>query len=103
MKGLLEISKAGEKYSRTTNMYASFVNVQDLADAIIELAYNNFTGTINISGAKPISHYTFNKYLANLMNIDNNFIIPDYKEEDIYHNLSNDRRNLLINTTIREI
>lgn len=35
MKGLLEISKTGEKYSRTANMYASFVNVEDLANAII--------------------------------------------------------------------
>lgn len=100
MKGLLEISKTGEKYSRTANMYASFVNVQGLADAIIELAYNNFTGTINISEEKPISYYAFNQYLASLLNIDNSFIIPDYKEEAIYHNLSNDRRKLLLNTII---
>lgn len=103
MKGLLEISKIGKKYSRTANMYASFVNVEDLADAIIELAYNYFTGTINISGEKPVSHYTFNKYLASLMNIDNSFIIPDYKEEAIYHNLSNDSRKLLLNTIIQDI
>jgi len=103
MKGLLKISKTGEKYSRTANMYASFVNVQDLADAIIELAYNNFIGIINISGEKPVSHYDFNKYLASLMNIDNNFIVPDYKEEEIYHNLSNDRRKLMLNTIIQDI
>lgn len=103
MKGLLIISKTGEKYSRTANMYASFVNVQELADAIIELAFNHFTGTINISGENPLSHYAFNKYLASIMNIDNNFIIPDYKEEEIYHNLSNDRRKLLLNTIIQDI
>ncbi|MFW2487772.1 hypothetical protein ACN077_04250 [Clostridium chromiireducens] len=74
-----------------------------LADAIIELAYNYFTGTINISGEKPVSHYIFNKYLASLMNIDNSFIIPDYKEEAIYHNLSNGRRKLLLNTIIQDI
>lgn len=103
MKELLEISKTGEKYSRTANMYASFVNVEDLADAIIELSYNSFTGTINISGEKPVSHYDFNKYLASLMNIDNSFIVPDYKEEAIYHNLCNDRRKPLLNTIIQNI
>lgn len=103
MKGLLEISKTGEKYSRTANMYASFVNVQDLADATIELAYNQFKGTINISGEKPVSHYEFNKYLASLMNIDNSFIVPDYKEEEIYHNLSNDKSKLILNTIIHDI
>ena len=103
MKGLSEISETGKNYSRTANLYASFVNVQDLADAIIELAYSNFTGIINISGERPVSHYAFNKYLASLMNIDDSFIVPDYKEEEIYHNLSNDRRKLLLNTTIQDI
>lgn len=103
MKGLLEISKTGEKYSRTANMYASFVNVQDLAEAIIELSYNSFTGTINISSEKSVSHYDFNKYLASLMNIDNSFIVPDYKEEEVYHNLNNDKRKLLLNTIIQDI
>jgi dTDP-4-dehydrorhamnose reductase len=102
MKGLLEISKTGKKYSRTANMYASFVNVENLADAIIELSYNSFTGTINISGEKPVSHYDFNRYLASLMNIDNSFIVPDYKEE-VYHNLNNDKRKLLLNTLIQDI
>ncbi len=60
MKGLLEISKTGEKYSRTANFYTSFVNVQDLADAIIELTYKDFKGTINISGERPVSYYEFN-------------------------------------------
>jgi dTDP-4-dehydrorhamnose reductase len=103
MKELLKISKTGEKYSRTANMYASFVNIQELADAIIELSYNSFIGTINISGEKPISHYKFNKYLASLMKIDNSIIVPDYKEEEIYHNLSNDRRKLILNTIIQNI
>jgi dTDP-4-dehydrorhamnose reductase len=103
MKELLEISKTGKKYSRTANMYASFVNVEDLANAIIELTYNNFTGIINVSGEKPISHYDFNRYLAKLMNIDSSFIIPEYKQEEIYHNLNNDKRKLLLNTLVRDI
>ena len=98
MKDLLEISKTGKAYSRTVNMYASFVNVQDLIDAIIELAYNKIVRIINISGERPASYYDFNIYLAKLMNIDKRFILPDYKEEEIYHNLNNDKRKLLFNT-----
>lgn len=103
MKGLSEIAETGKDYSRTVNMHASFVNVQDLADAIIEIAYSKFTGIINISGERPISHYDFNIYLASLMNIDNSFIIPDYKKEEVYHNLNNDKRKLLLNTIIQDI
>ncbi|MFL0248038.1 NAD-dependent epimerase/dehydratase family protein [Candidatus Clostridium stratigraminis] len=103
MKGLLEISKTGKYYSRTANMYSSFVNVQDLADAIIELAYSKTIGTINISGERPVNHYDFNIFLARLMNISESFIIPDYKEEEIYHNLNNDKRKLLINTIVRDV
>ncbi|CBZ03974.1 NAD-dependent epimerase/dehydratase family protein [Clostridium botulinum] len=103
MKGLLEISETGKDYSRAANMYASFVNVQNLTDAIIELAYSKIMGIINISGERPVSHYDFNIYLARLMNIDESFIIPDYKEEEIYHNLNNDKRKLLLNTIVRDV
>jgi dTDP-4-dehydrorhamnose reductase len=84
-------------------MYASFVNVQDLAKAIIELVYSKFIGIINISGERPISHYDFNIHLARLLKIDNSFIIPDYKEKEVYHNLNNDKRKLILNTIVRDI
>lgn len=96
MKELLEISKAA-------NIYASFVNVQDLTNAIIELVYSKIIGIINISGERPVSYYNFNVYLARLMNIDESFIIPDFKEEKIYHNLNNDKRKLLLNTIVQDI
>ncbi|MCB2312834.1 sugar nucleotide-binding protein [Clostridium tagluense] len=103
MKGLLEILKTGKRYSRTANMYASFVNVCDLADAIIELAYSNFIGIINVAGERAVSHYDFNIHLARLMDIDNSFIIPDYKQDEVYHNINNDKRKLLLNTLVRDI
>lgn len=103
MGELLKISKAGGTYSRTANMYASFIHVQDLADAVIELVYMNFKGTINISGERPVSFYDLNINLAKLLTIDNNFIIPDYKPEDVYHNLNNNKRKGLLDTLIRDI
>lgn len=96
MNGLLEVS-------RTANMYASFVNIEELAAAVTELAYSDFTGIINVSGERPVSHYDFNLHLAELMDIDNSFIIPDYKAEDVYHNLSNYKRKLLLKIVLREI
>lgn len=103
MKQLMEVWKSGKEYSRTANMYASFVNVQELSDAIIELAYGKFTGTLNIASENPVSHYVFNKYLANLMNIDSGFIIADYREKDEYHNLSGDKRRNVLSTEIRDM
>ena len=103
MKELLQTSKTGETYSRTANMYTSFVHVQDLADAVIELAYTNFKGIINISGETSISYYNFNINLAKLLNIDNNFIISDSKPEEVYHNLNNDKRKGLLDILIRDI
>jgi dTDP-4-dehydrorhamnose reductase len=84
-------------------MYASFVNVEELANSIIELAYNDFTGIINISGEKPVSHYDFNRYLTTLMDIDNDFIVSDYKQEELYHNLNNDKRKLVLNTLVQDV
>jgi dTDP-4-dehydrorhamnose reductase len=74
-------------------MYTSFVHVQDLVDAVIELAYTNFIEIINISGERPVSYYDFNLNLAKLLNIDDGFIIREYKSEDVYHNFNNDKRS----------
>lgn len=103
MSELLKISKTGVTYSRTANMYTSFVHVQDLADAIIELVFTNFKGIINITGERPVSFYDFNINLAKLLNIDNSFIIRDYKPEETYHNLNNDKRKFLLGTLVRDI
>lgn len=103
MKRLVEISETSKNYSRTANLYTSFINVQDLADAIIELAYSDFTRIINISGEMPLSYYDFNIHLAKLMGIDNSFIISDYKDEEVYHNLNNDKRKHFLSTIVKDI
>lgn len=103
MDNLLQISKKKETYLRTANMYASFVHVEDLANALIELAYNDFKGVINIAGEKSVSYFDFNKHLANLLNIASHFIIPDYKPEEVYHTLCAKKRKTLLNSLIREI
>ena len=103
MERLLEIYKNGITYSRTANMYASFVQVLDLANAIIEFLDNDFKGTINIAGEKAVSYYDFNKHLANILNISDQFIMSDYKSEEIYNNLNCNLRKTILTTDIREI
>jgi len=103
MKKLFEIYKSGLTCSRTANMYASFVQVSDLANAIIEFVDNDFKGIINIAGEKAVSYYDFNKHLANILNISNQFIMPDYKSEEIYNNLDSNLRKTILTTDIREI
>ncbi len=39
----------------------------------------------------------------NYENIDSSFIVPDYKREDIYHNIDGYKRKSIIKTFIREI
>ncbi len=37
------------------------------------------------------------------MGIDDSFIMPDYKQEDLYYNLNNDKRKLVLNTLVGDI
>jgi dTDP-4-dehydrorhamnose reductase len=103
MKRLFDIYSSGQVYTRTANMYTSFVNIMDLADAIIELANNDFRGTINISGENPISYFEFNKHLASLLHIDRSAVATDIKPNDIYNTFDNTLRNKLLKTKINEI
>lgn len=103
MATLLEISKSSKKYSRTANLYTSFVCVNDLVNVIQELIFSDFTGIINVAGEKAISHYDFNKALARFLSVDDSFIVPDYKAEAIYHNLNSKLRKTVLKTSIQEL
>lgn len=105
MEGLILKSKSSSEspYTRTANLYTSFVHVTDLAHAIVELSTNQLTGIINISGDQPISYYHFNLHLANMMDLDSCFIAAEYNEEVQYHTLENTKRKQYLKTAVREI
>jgi dTDP-4-dehydrorhamnose reductase len=103
MRSVLNAAVNGETLSRTANMYASFIHVRDLADAVIELAENGFMGTINISGDKPASYFKFYRHLADLLNVDGRCVAMDYKPNEIFNTLDNTLRRSLLKTDIREI
>jgi len=103
MKFLYEKSKSDEKYARTDNLYTSFVHVDDLVSSIIELLGSNYIGKINIAGDIAVSYYKFNKHLASIMNINDNFIISESLDNPKYHTLSAEKRKKELRTVIREI
>ncbi len=55
----------GEMPRLFTDEYRCPIFVDDLADALLELAENDFTGVINIAGAQRLSRYEFGVKMAN--------------------------------------
>lgn len=96
---LKEHIESNEEYVRATNIIFSIVNVNDLADAIIELISNNYSGIINISEDEPISHYAFNKALCKMYGWDDSCIVPNIEKENIYY-LNNSLRKTILKTKI---
>lgn len=94
---------ACEVYARTANMYTSFVEVNDLSDAIIELMNIEFSGIINIAGNIPVSHYNFSIKRAIHMELDSKYIIPDYKDNPIEYTLNTTLCSKILKINIRDI
>lgn len=103
MKRLLAAANNGESYLRAANMYTSYVNIIDLSNAIIELENSSFTGTINISGESPVSYFSFYKFLAKFMHIDENCIATEYRQQAIYNTFDNSLRKNILKASISEI
>jgi len=60
---------AGEMPRLFTDEYRCPIFVDDLADALLELAKNKFAGTINIAGPQRLSRYEFGLKLANAFRV----------------------------------
>ena len=80
MKRLLAQKNSGCNFNRTANNQISIIHVEDLAKCILELCFNDFIGTMNIASEIPLSHFSFYKLLADMMHIDDGFIIPEYDD-----------------------
>ena len=64
---------AGEMPRLFTDEYRCPVFVDDLADALLELAQGNFVGVINLAGAQRLSRYEFGMKIANAYHRDPRF------------------------------
>lgn len=101
-KQLQEHIQKKEQYIRAKNICFSIVEVNELAEAIIELSQNDFTGIINISEEQPISHYDFNATLCKKYNWDGSCVVGNYEKENIYY-LDNTLRKSILKTKIGTI
>ncbi len=90
-------------YVRANNLLTSFVNVEDLAKALIELIERDFVGTINIAGDIPISHYYFSKKRAESLGLDTNYIIAETKDKTYEYSLDVTKQKELLKTNIRNL
>ncbi|MBQ9303502.1 NAD-dependent epimerase/dehydratase family protein [Butyrivibrio sp.] len=90
---------SGEIYIRANNIEFSIVDVNELADAIIELTTNDYVGILNVSEEKPVSHYAFNKALCRKYGWDDSCIVANDEKENIYY-LDNSLRKRILKTRI---
>lgn len=98
-KQLLSHIKEKKPYIRAKNICFSIVEVNELAEAIIELSQNEFVGIINISEEEPISHYDFNVALCKRYQWDSSYVVGNYEKENIYY-LNNKLRKKILKTEI---
>lgn len=98
-KQLLNHIQEKEPYVRAKNICFSIVEVNELAEAIIELSQNDFVGIINISEEEPISHYDFNVVLCRKYQWDSSYVVGNYEKENIYY-LNNELRKRVLKTEI---
>lgn len=101
-KQLLKHIENKESYVRAKNICFSIVEVNDLANAVIELSQNNYNGILNVSEEKPISHYDFNVALCKRYHWDSSYVVGNYEEENIYY-FDNTLRKEILSTHIGEL
>ena len=99
---LKEHVDAKKEFIRAANIVFSIVDVNELAEAVIELSLGDYVGIVNVSEEKPISHYDFNKALCRRYGWDDSCITPNEEEEKIYY-LNNDKRKVLLGTKITSL
>ena len=75
-KKVINDLKAGNKVFLFTDQFRTPVYVVDLANALIELAENNFSGIINIGGIERINRYSMGRILAEVYHLNKDLIVP---------------------------
>ena len=99
---LKEHVDSGKEFVRANNIKFSIVEVNELAEAVIELADSDYIGIINVSEENPISHYDFNKALCRRYGWPDDCLIANEEAENIYY-LNNELRKKLLKTKIGSI
>lgn len=74
--GIIEKVKDNQSIEAWTNVYRTFVNVDDLSDAILELCKIDFTGTLHAGPIHKESYYTFFKKRLEQLGYKDSLLCP---------------------------
>jgi dTDP-4-dehydrorhamnose reductase len=69
--------EANKTYTRADNIFKTFVHVEDLANAIIELLTNDYRGNLHVGPKMKESYYTFNFKIATKLEMNNSLVLSD--------------------------
>ncbi|MBS5822688.1 MAG: sugar nucleotide-binding protein [Clostridium argentinense] len=87
-----------EEVVRTENLYNTFVKVDELAKAIIELIKCDYKGIIHLGPEKKESYYNYYRKMAIHLNLDTDLIKSNFIDEE-YAAKNNRSLDLSINTS----
>lgn len=73
---MLDRTKSGESVQLFTDQYRTPILVDNLAQALLELAASEYCGTMHLGGADRISRYDFGILFAKYFSISSNLLIP---------------------------
>ncbi|MBN2410984.1 SDR family oxidoreductase [candidate division KSB1 bacterium] len=74
--------KTGSPVSLYTDQFRTPVLADNLAEALLELAENDYTGVIHLGGANRIDRYTFGKQLCAAVGYDESLLRPGSMHDD---------------------
>ncbi len=66
-----------EKIYRASNLYKTFVHIEDLTNIIIELSTHEYRGIVHVGPETKESYYRFNKKIAHQLGLDDTYIIEN--------------------------
>lgn len=79
---IIEKIKENQSFDAWTNVYKTFVNVNDLSSAIIELTNIKFTGILHAGPIHKESYYTFYKKRLEQLGWNNSLLRPTIRSQE---------------------
>jgi dTDP-4-dehydrorhamnose reductase len=92
---LLAALERGEAIERTSNLYRTFVWVDDLAEALLELARSDMRGVLHVGPSAKESYYSFHRIIAERLGLN-----PDLIKEETLAPEEADKRGLPLDTSL---
>lgn len=87
MSAMLQQLVEGKELVRTSNLYKSFIHVEDLAAALYELVDSKYTGTIHLGPSEKESYYSFHWKMAGTLGLNQELIKDNQLASDEANNL----------------